>query len=164
MAASLSAMPGFATARLSLRPLGPGDAAAFHALTDDPAILDMVHFLSQPFTLADAAQLLAGEGDGRDCFWGVFDGPALVGTVGTHLRGDQEIELGYWFAPAARGQGFAAEAATGMIETLRAAWPGRRLVAECRPENRPSWRLLEKLGFRSDGSDGARPGRKRFTF
>jgi hypothetical protein len=38
--------------------------------------------------------------DGRDCFWGVWlrENALLIGTVGTHLHHDDELEIGYWFA------------------------------------------------------------------
>ena len=85
----------------------------------------------------------------------------MIGIVGTHLRGTGEIELGYWFAPKVHGCGFASEAITAIVQVLRDAFPERGVFAECRPENTPSWRLLERLGFRPDGRDGLRAGRKR---
>jgi RimJ/RimL family protein N-acetyltransferase len=85
------------TARLHLRPLGGDDANAFREMTHDPAIIDAVHFLRSPFTLGDARALIFGDEDGRDCFWGIWlrEDPGLIGTVGTHLRSTDEIEIGY---------------------------------------------------------------------
>ena len=84
------------TERLHLRALGIDDAEAFRIMTDEPAITDNIHFLTTPFTLADAQRLIEGDGNGRDCFWGVWrrDSDGLIGTVGTHLRGLDEIEIG----------------------------------------------------------------------
>jgi RimJ/RimL family protein N-acetyltransferase len=48
-----------------------------------------------------------------------------------------------------------------MLTTFYPAW---RIFAECRPQNMPSWHLLEKIGFRADGGDGQRPGRKKLVF
>ncbi len=87
-----------------------------------------------------------------------------VGTVGTHLSGTEEIEVGYWFATVVHGQGLASEAVAGITSVLLVAYPDRRIVAECRPQNEASWRLLERVGFRVDGEDGARSGRKRLIF
>ena len=67
---SLLTMAPIETPRLRLRLLEVGDAAAFRVMTDDPAITDNVHFLSYPFTIADAKQLILGDGDGRDGFLG----------------------------------------------------------------------------------------------
>ena len=161
----LVALPSVSTERLYLRPLALPDAEAFRTVTDEPTILDAIHFLPRPFELADAERLLAGDGDGRDCFWGVWQrgNPALLGTVGTHLRGSGEIEVGYWFSSAGRGRGLGLEAVTNLTSILVRAYPDRRIHAECRPQNAASWKLLEKVGFRADGTDGTRAGRKRLV-
>lgn len=153
------------TARLRLRPCHIGDAEPFRAMTNDPAITGAVDLLFFPFELDDAERLIVGQGDGRDCFWGIWldSGGEMIGTVGTHLRGSDEIEIGYWLAPEMHGRGFAGEAVTAVIETLVSVYPSRRIVAECRPENTASWRLLERTGFRADGRNGQRPGRKRLV-
>ncbi len=162
MPTSLADLPALVTARLELAPLDLADAPAFQALTDDPVITGAVHFLASPFTLADAEALIRQRAGGRDCFIGAWhreDGD-LAGTVGTHLRGDDAIEIGYWIAPARHGQGYGGEAAGAVIAMLRRCFPGRRIIAECRRENEASWRLLEKLGFRPTGDAGVRPGRR----
>jgi RimJ/RimL family protein N-acetyltransferase len=162
----LSNLPSIETERLLLRPLGLFDAEAFRDMTDEPSITDAIDFLTRPFTLLDAEKLLLGKQDGRDCFWGANQrsAPKLIGTVGTHLIASDEIEVGYWFASVARGSGLAAEAVTGVTFALRSIFPRRRIVAECRPQNAASWRLLEKVGFQADGTEGTREGRKRLVF
>ncbi|GAB0120203.1 GNAT family N-acetyltransferase [Acidisoma sp. 7E03] len=165
MTARLDRLPPQESARLSLRPLTLADAEAFRAMTDEPSINAVVHFLASPFTRKDSEALLRGAGDGADCFWGVWPraGGALLGTVGTHLHGEGEIEIGYWFAAAARGQGFAGEAVQVVTAALATAFPARQIIAECRPENTASWRLLTRLGFRPSGTAGHRPGRARLV-
>jgi RimJ/RimL family protein N-acetyltransferase len=74
------------------------------------------------------------------------------------------LEIGYWFASSVHGRGIGAEATSAVIASVSAAFPHRQIVAECRPQNKASWRLLEKVGFRADGTDGARLGRKRLVF
>lgn len=161
----LPSLPYTETKRLHLRPLRLSDAEAFRAMTDEPTIIDAIYFLKRPFRLADAEKLITAD-DGRDCFWGVWkrEGPTLLGTVGTHLKGIEEIEVGYWFASASQGLGLASEALTGVMLTLLANYPKRRIIAECKPENEASWRLLERVGFRADDAGDARPGRQRFIF
>ncbi len=165
-APSLRLMAPINTPRLRLRLLQVSDAAAFRTMTDDPAITDKIHFLSHPFTIEDAERLILGDDDGCDGFWGVWAGDplAMIGTVGSHLRGLDEIEIGYWFAGASHGRGFGTEAVDAVVQALKIVFPSRHITAECRPENEPSWRLLERLGFRSDGQDGLRPGRKRLAW
>jgi RimJ/RimL family protein N-acetyltransferase len=166
MPLSLLTLSPITTQRLSLRVFRPSDAAVFRQMTDEPAITDAIDFLSTPFTFSDAEKLIKGNGDGRDCFWGVWlrATASLIGTVGTHLRSVDELEIGYWFASSAHGQGFGTEAAAVVVHAVSAAFPDRRIVAECHPQNEASWRLLEKIGFQADGTDGMRSGRKRFVF
>jgi hypothetical protein len=68
MVRSFQTIPQIDTERLRLRPLGPEDASAFRAMTDEPAITDAIEFLPTPFELEDAHQLIASNGGGRDCF------------------------------------------------------------------------------------------------
>jgi RimJ/RimL family protein N-acetyltransferase len=158
-------LPAIKTARLDLRPCHIGDAEPFRAMTNDPAITGAVEFLSFPFELGDAERLIVGQGDGRDCFWGVWlnSGGEMIGTVGTHLHGPDEIEVGYWLATKMHGRGFAGEAVSAVVTALKVAYPVRRIFAECRPANTASWRLLERIGFRADGGEGLRPGRERLV-
>ncbi len=41
-------------------------------MTDEPAITVAEDFLPTPYTFSDAQRLINGDGDGRDCFWGVW--------------------------------------------------------------------------------------------
>ena len=171
---SLADLPGLDTARLSVAALGPDDAHDLRRLTDDPAITQAVDFLPTPFTLRDAEDLIRSGRQGRgDRFLGAWargdgsgTGPqrTLVGVVGTHLRGPGAIEIGYWIGGAARGRGFATEAVSAILGLLRSRFPGRTIVAECRPGNVASWGLLHKLGFHDTGEDGHRPGRRLLQY
>lgn len=161
---NLTGLPPVATARLRIAPLTDADAEAVRALTDDPAIIGAVDFLPEPFTLKDARRLIGSEKAITDRFLGVRDASgALVGIVGTHLRGEQAVEIGYWIGGAFRGQGFGSEAVAGIVALLRRRFPHRLIVAECRPENTASCGLLRKAGFRDTGDEGHRPGRRIFV-
>jgi ribosomal-protein-alanine N-acetyltransferase len=75
---------------------------------------------------------------------GIFHGSALNGTIG------------YWVAQEVAGQGIAPTAvALAFDHATTAAGLHRLEIAIC-PENRPSLRVVEKLGFRDEGV------RKRF--
>lgn len=151
------------TERLHMRPLWPDDAVAFGAMTNDPTIASAIDFLPTPFTPADAMNLITATRDGQDCFCGIWrrQDMSLIGMVGVHLRDGDEIEVGYWLANAMRGHGYAAEALAAVADALVEAYPDLTVFAECRPQNQVSWNLLEKVGFRADGRDGTRAGRKR---
>lgn len=162
---TLAKLPSVETARLRLNRLEPADAEAVRALTDDPAITGAVDFLPDPFTLANARQLIGPAKVTKDCFLGAKrpDG-TLVAILGLHLRGDQAVEVGYWVGGAARGQGYGSEAVSAALGLLRQRFPHRFIVAECRPENAASVGLLKKVGFRDTGDEGHRPGRRIFTY
>lgn len=157
MSDALIAFPISKTERLSIRPLAFTDADAVRVLTDDPLITDVVQFLTDPFTRADAEALIR-RNDDRNCFLGVWRGCDLVGVVGTHKRGDDRLEVGYWIGSDFQRRGFAMEAVTFVIARLRQLHPHRQIIAECRRGNVASWALLNKLGFVATGNEGHRPG------
>jgi RimJ/RimL family protein N-acetyltransferase len=159
MIKSLSDFPLISTARLRITPLLDGDVSAFQRLTDDPSITDVVEFLPTPFTELDALQLLRTQ-DKNNCFLGAWLGKELVGTVGIHLRKQDRLEIGYWVGTSFQGLGYAQEATSTVIAELTQAYDGLEIIAECRLENEASWNLLQKLGFRSTGTRGHRPGRE----
>lgn len=157
-------MPGFSdieTARLRLAPLVPADAEALRQVTNDPGIIDAISFLRYPFTLMDAQTLIARNQNDCDLFRGIWrrQDNVLVGVIGAHSRSSGSIEIGYWIGTRFQRQGFAYEAAHGIVEWFRRASPEAQIIAECRVENRASWRVLERLGFRPTGALGTRPGR-----
>jgi len=69
--------------------------------------------------------------------------------------GTGTVEIGYGVVPAYQGQGYATEAAGAVVDgALRR--PGvARVVACCLRDNAASRRVLEKLGLRQVGTDGA---------
>ncbi|MCZ7570404.1 MAG: GNAT family N-acetyltransferase [Ardenticatenaceae bacterium] len=77
----------------------------------------------------------------------------LIGNCGLRKKTADawEAEIGYEFAPAWWGQGFATEAAGGLLafgfEELRL----HRIWAYCVAENVASARVLEKIGMRREG-------------
>ncbi|MGH6981491.1 MAG: GNAT family N-acetyltransferase [Stellaceae bacterium] len=154
------------TERLRLTPFAPEDAEELWHITDDPAIIDAIAFLRAPFTLDDARALIGQNENGRDLFRGVRRRAdnLLVGLVGSHDRGTETFEIGYWIGTAFQRRGYASEAARGVIGWLNGRSPQPRIVAECRPANRASWRVLERLGFRPTGALGTRAGRVELEF
>lgn len=158
-----------ATDRLRLAPLSVADAPDLAAMTDHPAITDVISFLPAPFTQADAEALAARNDGGTDLFLGgrlADESRLLVVVAGLHLRGEAEIELGYWVHPHHHGRGLAREAAGAALAAARRLLPARRPYAECLPANRRSWRVLQSLGFDAAVTTAAprRPGRRRLDW
>ena len=81
-------------------------------------------------------------------------GGTLVGDVMLRLRArsdDQSApsvaEIGWAFAPAYAGRGFATEAATALVELAFDHYPLHRLIAHLDPRNVRSAALCERLGM-----------------
>lgn len=77
----------------------------------------------------------------------------LIGNVG--LRKDSvkayHAELGYELDPREWGNGYATEAATGLLKFAFEQWRVHRVTARVIANNHNSVRLLEKLGMRQEG-------------
>jgi RimJ/RimL family protein N-acetyltransferase len=58
-----------------------------------------------------------------------------------------DVDIGYAFLPEYGGQGYAIEAARGVLAHAKAL-ELKRIVATVRPDNSASIRVLEKLGLR----------------
>jgi RimJ/RimL family protein N-acetyltransferase len=161
MADTLADLATLATARLRLATLIDADTPPVRRITDDPAITKRIDFLESPFTVADAAALVARNRGGDERMLGIrkLDGDLLIGVIGAHLHGEADIEVGYWLGREFHGHGYATEALTALTAALRRLLPHRRIIAECDPQNLASWRVLTKAGFGPTGRPGQRRGR-----
>lgn len=65
-----------------------------------------------------------------------------------------DIEIGYSVAPSRRREGYAVEAARGVIEWLSNAAGIETILAGCDKDNRASIRTLMRLGFHLDSTPG----------
>ena len=81
------------------------------------------------------------------------DGGRLIGNFGLLLAepGARTGDLGYEISPEHWGCGYAAEAARAMVDYGFEELGLHRVWGECVPENTASWRVMEKLGMRSEG-------------
>jgi len=83
-------------------------------------------------------------------YWAVELGGEVIGFGGvrTHLvNGERSLNLFYRFTPAHWGRGYATEmarAAVAWADSERPEWP---VVVLTDPDNKPSQRVAEKLGF-----------------
>ena len=73
----------------------------------------------------------------------------MIGNVYMGKRDFEALEIGYVFNRRFWGHGYAAESCRALIQ--RAFTDGyHRIYAECDPNNKNSWKLLEALGFRRE--------------
>ncbi len=79
----------------------------------------------------------------------------VVGVVG-HYRAHPVLEyVDVWYVvgkPEARGHGFGREAVGLLVDHLLQTGPCERVGATCDVENVPSFRLLEAIGLRREGT------------
>jgi RimJ/RimL family protein N-acetyltransferase len=144
------------TERLVLRPHRDDDVEAIHRACQDPDVQRWISALPLPYTL-DEARTWATEvaprerAEGRGMPVVVEAQGEVVGAGGAHLLpGRLGPEIGYWIAPWARRQGYAAEAAAGL-----AAWAlghgAARVHLYTDVANRASQAVARRAGFREEG-------------
>jgi RimJ/RimL family protein N-acetyltransferase len=85
-------------------------------------------------------------------------GGATIGICGLLQRDELPApDLGFAFLPQFRSQGYAFEAAAAVKADAHVRLGIDRLLAIVNPDNAPSIRLLEKLGFRPAGATRLTP-------
>jgi RimJ/RimL family protein N-acetyltransferase len=81
--------------------------------------------------------------------WHIIETPdgEKVGQIVARLQEDGSHQIGFRVAPSARGRGYCTEAAKALVKHLFEKGV-KRVTAEANPNNKPSRRVLEKLGFK----------------
>jgi [ribosomal protein S5]-alanine N-acetyltransferase len=143
------------TQRLTIRPFTQDDAAFILELVNDA---DWQRFIGDKKvrSLDDARRylrdgplaMLAKHGVGLCCVERRSDGVA-IGMCGLIKRDTlADIDLGFAFLPAARGQGYAREAAAAVLTHGLRTLALKRIVAITDLDNAASARVLEGVGLR----------------
>jgi [ribosomal protein S5]-alanine N-acetyltransferase len=149
----------FTTERLAVRQLQAQDAPELARISDTPAVSQWMAFMEGGFPLEKAEALIASQNETKEYFFSVRlpDG-RLIGAMGVIDLPDDAIEVGYWFGVEYQGKGYASEALRATLDQIAAdpELSHRPIVAECRPDNTASIKLLEKTGFQATGGPGPR--------
>lgn len=152
--------PSIRTPRLTLRPHRLTDARQWYVIQSDPSVVEYlpwpVRTRAESFehlahrtrhtrlSQADDFLALAVELDGR-----------LIGDVSAHLRdvnpARRSAEIGWVFDPAFSGRGYAAEAASALLDQLFDVVGATIVHAVVHPENVRSLALAARLGFEEGG-------------
>lgn len=146
-------------AHVTLRPLGPTDAPAFHrVILANRAHLDRwLRWSSGVQTLPDAAAFLAGfaerEARGDGFHLGILlDGVLVGGCVCWYIqRQNRNAEVGYWLDGGVTGRGLATRATAAVIRHLLGQEGLQRIEMQCGVENHASRAIPERLGFQLEG-------------
>jgi len=75
---------------------------------------------------------------------------ALIGDIGIHFNDEEQSELGYTLSPEHQRRGYATEAVIRVIDYLFSELNKHRITASADPKNRPSLKLLERIGMRRE--------------
>lgn len=149
--------PTMRTERLLLRPFIDADADALWALHTSPRVLEF--WDSPPWTdRARVAAFLARnherEESGTGARVAVEDADGFVGwcSLAEYDATHRSASLGYVYAEAVWGRGYATEAARALLDWGYAALDLNRVQAQCDTRNVASARVLEKLGFTREGT------------
>jgi [ribosomal protein S5]-alanine N-acetyltransferase len=149
-------VPTLHTERLILREPTPADAPAVLVFRGDPRVQ---RFNAKPLRDAAAAVALIeflradSAADARR-HWAITANDEVVGLIGLHTwqHHHRRAELGYDMAISHWGQGIASESARAVIDYGFATMELHRIQAQTIADNHRSVRLLERLGFRREGT------------
>jgi ribosomal-protein-alanine N-acetyltransferase len=151
--------PALPTTRLMLRAPTPKDAAAYHALLSIPEVTRLSN-------TPDAPSKARSEGlvrwmsklhaSGKGCAWIIEDRDAkiVVGAIryNNFHKKSKCGEIGYELHPDFWGKGLMTEAVAAIVTCGHQTFGLNRIEAWTLPGNVASERVLEKSGFRYEGT------------
>jgi RimJ/RimL family protein N-acetyltransferase len=145
------------TERLVMRCWSPADAPRLRRALDeaDAHLRPWIPWMSEePRTLEQTAQRLRrerAEFDRDETYrYAIFtrDEATLLGSTGLFTRvGPRARETGYWLHPDHCGKGYASEVTMAMTKIAFDVDGVDRVELRCQPDNAPSNRVPERLGF-----------------
>lgn len=144
------------TKRLWIREYRPEDWESVHAYASDPEVVRYMLWgpNSEEETRAFVQEVLRAANDhprtDYDLALVTKDGNQLIGGCSLVLDG-QNGEIGYCLHPAYWRQGYASEATRELIRWAFAKKGLHRISATCRPDNKGSAGVLEKVGMVREG-------------
>ena len=140
------------TERLRLRQPSREDIGSIAALASDWEVAKQTQRIPHPYSALDAEQwidsVMADESTEIDLIVTLVARQSVIGAIGlAPTRFGEGSELGFWIGKPYWGQGYATEAAIGLVEYAFGELGLAQIVAGAFPENRASCRVLEKVGF-----------------
>lgn len=146
------------TERLLLRQFKPADLETFYTYRNDPDVAKYQGW-EYPYPRVKAVQFVhdmsiavPGHSNWLQLALELKSTGAMIGDVAFFIKRDDERQamIGYSLARPYWGNGYASEAIMRLLAYLFDEMKLHRVSAECDVENRLSWRLLERLGFRRE--------------
>lgn len=156
----VGAIPELEGERVRLRRVRPGDVAAIREVS----FYDGVPAQSERDALAMLARIDEDQARGTSLHWGIClrGDDEVVGTCGFYRGFPGGVgELGFVLRRDYRGRGLMTEALRLVVDHGLRELRLRDVVAYTRPTNRPSIRVLERIGMRRAPTD--RPDAVKFS-
>lgn len=137
------------TKRLTLREPAETDLPNMVALSNNWNVVEPTAAMPFPYREADGIAFLAALNDpDKPRAYAIADqSNSLIGVVSLKFEAGKLPELGYWVGEPFWGQGFAPEAAVGLLGAARATGTISEVRARVLAHNKSSIRVLEKAGF-----------------
>jgi ribosomal-protein-alanine N-acetyltransferase len=145
------------SARLLMRRPCPGDEPGLERVFCDPEMMLHLGGVWTADKVADALQEWRDDWGVGQRWSGVLvrrDSREPIGTAGLTrdtVPGEPGMELSWFVLPAHQGRGFATEISEALVRIAFEGLGAARVVAETHPDNAAANRVLEKLGFTSQG-------------
>ncbi|KRP60613.1 GNAT family N-acetyltransferase [Pseudomonas orientalis] len=153
-----TALPRLSTPRLLLRALEMHQAQVLFTLVNGPEISDNTANIPLPYTLETAQDFIAGiadkyrTGELLNLGMHVHDTDEFVGMVSLRMNARHRYgHLGGWVAAHCRNRGYAAEAASAVMDFGFDELGLQRVGSQCFGRNKESARVMEKIGLRYEG-------------
>lgn len=123
---------------------------------------DLYEYLSQaevvryePYEVftEDASKKEAISRSNNNDFWAIClkDSGKVIGNIYLSKQSFETWEIGFVCNKNYQGHGYVTEAAKTLLNQIFNNQNAYRVVAMCNPQNKSSWQLLERLGFRREG-------------
>ena len=141
------------TNHLIIRKFKDTDCRDLHEYLSNPEIYAFEP--GQPISLSEAEKLTIERAKGSDFYAVVLKkNKKMIGHLYFKQIDPEAMmtwELGFIFNPSYHRKGYASEAVRALVEYAFQNFKIHRIMARCDPKNPPSWKLLEKVGFRREG-------------
>ena len=151
-------IPDLSTERLLLRKIRLNDAPDMFEYSKDPEVTKYLLWDPHPnveHTRNYIDYLQDRYRDGKYYDWAVVlkSSGKMIGTCGFSaiVSEHRSAEVGYVLNPAYRGQGYAGEALSAVLDFAFRKMALNRVEAKCVEDNVPSERVMQKVGMRFEG-------------
>ena len=144
-------LPSFDLGELRLRPWLSEDAQQVYEICQDP-ILQNFTTVPVPYTFEDSEKFLTRQRSGFETGTDFALAGEVAGKIALCISAfdaipfEHIVKIGYWAAPAFRGQGFTSRAVIAVTDFLFSIG-FRRVSADTMPDNIGSQRTLLKAGY-----------------